>query len=246
PSAAADVLGMRAHGTSWYAGLTRSRTTMRHSRLTCIVVQRARSVTSRAGADRKEPPVSASQQPEAEPSPARRTWRIDGRAVLLGLRTWTLRRSLVAVAVAALIGVLIGLATVLIPNPVFVRDIPPVWWNTPVLVLMAALTGMLAATYVRPGPAGRVGPTAGGEPGVPASGDGGSRGTRMGIVGTVLTWFAVGCPVCNKIALVALGYTGALTYLAWLALAVPGFALVWRLQWLAACPGPRRAARAAA
>ncbi|EPR75477.1 hypothetical protein ADILRU_2020 [Leifsonia rubra CMS 76R] len=26
----------------------------------------------------------------------------------------------------------------------------------------------------------------------------------------MLAWFAVGCPVCNKIALLALGYTGAL------------------------------------
>lgn len=174
--------------------------------------------------------------------------------MLLGLRTWTLRRSLVAVAVAALVGVLIGVATVLIPNPVFVRDIPPVWWNTPVLVLMAVLTGMLAATYVRTGPAGRADRTAGGEPGAPASGDDGdSRGGRMGIVGTVLTWFAVGCPVCNKIALVALGYTGALTYfaplqpiLAVLALALTAYALLWRLQGLVVCPVPRRPARAPA
>ena len=34
------------------------------------------------------------------------------------------------------------------------------------------------------------------------------------MVGGVMAWFAVGCPVCNKIALVAFGYSGAITYFA--------------------------------
>ena len=142
-------------------------------------------------------------------------WRIDGRTVLLGLRTWTLRRTLVACAVAVLVGSLIGVATVAIPNPVFARDIPPVWWNAPVLVLMAGLTGMLSATYVRIDSPVRRDRTPGEEPsasdsGHEGGGSSGSRGGRMGILGTVLAWFAVGCRVCDKIALLALGYTGAL------------------------------------
>jgi hypothetical protein len=32
--------------------------------------------------------------------------------------------------------------------------------------------------------------------------------------GTLLSFLAVGCPVCNKIALIALGYTGAIKYFA--------------------------------
>lgn len=69
----------------------------------------------------------------------------------------------------------------------------------------------------------------------------------MGAIGTVLAWFAVGCPVCNKIALLALGYTGALTFfaplqpiLAVLALALTGVALLWRLQGMVICPVPQR------
>lgn len=194
---------------------------------------------------------SPSARPAGRKPRGRMPWQIDGRTVLLGLRTWTLRRTLVACAVAVLVGSLIGVATVLIPNPVFARDIPPVWWNAPVLVLMAGLTGMLSATYVRIDSPVRRDRTPGEEPsasdsGHEGGGSSGSRGGRMGILGTVLAWFAVGCPVCNKIALLALGYTGALTYfaplqpiLAVLALALTGYALLWRLQGLVACPVPR-------
>lgn len=160
-------------------------------------------------------------------------WRIDGRAVLLGLRLWTTRQTLVAAGVAVLVGVLIGVATVLIPNPIFARDVPPVWWDVPVLVLMAVLTGMLAATYVRDA--------------TDTDGATETRGGGLGTVGTVLAWFAVGCPVCNKIALLALGYTGALTYfaplqpvLAVLAIGLTGVALLWRLQGRVVCPVPQR------
>ena len=62
------------------------------------------------------------------------------------------------------------------------------------------------------------------------------------MIGTVLAWFAVGCPVCNKIALIALGYSGAITYftplqpiLAVGALVLTGVALTWRLKGQVAC-----------
>ncbi|MFP5579461.1 MAG: hypothetical protein ACLGIZ_14710, partial [Acidimicrobiia bacterium] len=35
---------------------------------------------------------------------------------------------------------------------------------------------------------------------------------RRGAAGGLLTFFAVGCPVCNKVVLVALGSAGALTW----------------------------------
>ena len=67
------------------------------------------------------------------------------------------------------------------------------------------------------------------------------------MIGTLLTFFAVGCPVCNKIALLALGYSGALTWftpaqpiLAITAIVVSGTALIWRLRGQVACPTPRR------
>src|SRR5699024_11754339 len=63
----------------------------------------------------------------------------------------TLFRSVgVAVGAALLVALVIGLATVLIPNPIFARDIPPTWWSYPVWLLTSALTGMLVATYVAP------------------------------------------------------------------------------------------------
>lgn len=62
------------------------------------------------------------------------------------------------------------------------------------------------------------------------------------MVGAVLAWFAVGCPVCNKLALVALGYSGALTWFAPLqpllavtAVVLTGLALVWRLKGSVSC-----------
>ncbi|WP_062245523.1 hypothetical protein [Brevibacterium epidermidis] len=136
-----------------------------------------------------------------------------------GLLLWDARRIGAAVVAAAGSAVVIGLATVLIPNSLFARDIPPVWWDYPVWILTALLLGMLIATYVRtPGPASAR---------VSSDRDSASEGRSndpeaaserrsgvLGGVGGVLGWFAVGCPVCNKIALLALGYTGALTYFA--------------------------------
>jgi len=74
------------------------------------------------------------------------------------------------------------------------------------------LSGLLLATYVRePGQA---------EPATTAS--------RSGTIGGLLSFLAVGCPVCNKIALIALGYSGALQWFAPLqpVLAVVGVALL--------------------
>lgn len=157
------------------------------------------------------------------------------------LRAWSRRQVLVAAVAALGFASVVGVATVLIPNPVFGRDIPPVAWNYPVWVLASVLTGMLLATYVRPGPGTGADAEAGGR-----------RESRMGIAGGLLTWFAVGCPVCNKIALLALGYSGAITWFAPVQpfLAVGGMvllavAVVWRLRGQVVCPVPVRSLQAA-
>lgn len=176
-----------------------------------------------------------------------------------GLRLWTPRQFIFAAASGAAVALLIGIATVLIPNPIFARDIPPVWWNYPVWLLTSAFTGMLITTYLRPTPgiaemAARVDPGTGS---ATDAGDGPDatdasltprrerRNSRFGMAGTVLAWFAVGCPVCNKIALLALGYTGAITwfapiqpFLALGALVLTGVALLWRLRGQVACAMP--------
>jgi hypothetical protein len=145
-----------------------------------------------------------------------------------GLLLWDRRRVAVAVAAAAGSAVVIGVATVLIPNSLFARDIPPVWWDYPVWILTAVLIGMLIASYVR-------------GPDVEAE----RRSGVLGGAGGILGWFAVGCPVCNKIALLALGYTGALTYfaplqpiLAALSIVLLVVAVIIRLKGQYACPVP--------
>lgn len=183
-------------------------------------------------------------------------WARTPRLAVRGLWSWTARQALIAVLAAVAFGLLLGVVTVLIPNSFFARDIPPVWWNYPVWVLTSAFCGMLVATYVRGGPvaAGGAGhgdaaeaqETSPSAPETPADREE-RRTSRLGLAGSVLAWFAVGCPVCNKIALLALGYSGAITwfapvqpFLALGALLLTGIALVARLRGQVACPVPAR------
>ncbi|MEX0835593.1 MAG: hypothetical protein WD010_05850 [Nitriliruptor sp.] len=123
------------------------------------------------------------------------------------------------------VALLIGLPTELIPNPIFTRMVAAEWWNTPVLVASSVLSGLLLATYVREGD-------------VPTD----ERPTRRGGLGGLLTFFAVGCPVCNKLVVVALGTSGAMSWfapvqplLAVLALAFLAVALRGRLRGERSC-----------
>lgn len=165
------------------------------------------------------------------------------RTAAAALKLWTPRQFAVAAVASVAVGLLIGVASVLIPNPFFARDIPPVWWNYPVWLVTSVLSGMLTATYVRQD----VGQPAGREQAVPEQGSQEQaeeeRTSRIGLAGGLLAWFAVGCPVCNKIAVLALGYTGAATWfagfqpvLAVLALVLTGWALVARLCGQLSCP----------
>lgn len=137
-----------------------------------------------------------------------------------------------AVAVGAVSTVLVvGIPTVLVPTPVFGREIAVTGWAWPALVITAVLAGLVAATYVRTSPL---------EPEADVQ-----DVSRAGLVGGFLTYLAVGYPVCNKIALLALGYTGALQWFAPVQplLAVAGigllaYALHRRLQGEIACRIP--------
>lgn len=144
------------------------------------------------------------------------------------LAQWNARQILVAALAAVVIGLLIGVATVLIPNPIFTRDIPPVWWNYPVWIITSIISGMLLATYIQPVSAASMDTRT-----IDSTG----RQGKLGVVGGFLSWFAVGCPVCNKLALVAFGYSGAITYFAPIqpflgvaALLLTAVALLWRLK----------------
>ncbi|HLN75652.1 MAG TPA: hypothetical protein VK204_01330 [Nocardioidaceae bacterium] len=110
--------------------------------------------------------------------------------------SWPLRRWLVAVASAVLYALVLAVPTDLIDTPLFSRQIPPTSWAWPALALSSALAGLLTATYV----ATPLAPEQDKNPG------------RGGYVGGLLTFFAVGCPVCNKLVLLALGTSGAIAW----------------------------------
>lgn len=148
-------------------------------------------------------------------------------AVVVGGRMF---RVLAALGAAVATFLIIGLPTDIIPNPVFGRDVPVRPWELPVLAATAVLTGLYFGLQ-RPGD----------EKSAPAIG------------GAGLAMFAVACPVCNKIVLLALGTSGALgfwqplqPFLAAISLIALGAAVLW--AWRrnpcagGACDGDRCAA----
>lgn len=122
--------------------------------------------------------------------------------VLSVLFTWSARRWRVAALTAVGTFLLLGLSTAVIPNPVFGRSIPPTSWALGVLVATSVLSGLLTASYIRQ-PSGST-----------AVSNSGDRPARGGIIGGALAYFAIGCPVCNKLVLLALGATGAVQFFA--------------------------------
>lgn len=148
-------------------------------------------------------------------------------SVFAGIGGWGVGRYAAAVAAGVAWLVAAGVPTDLIDTPLFVRMMPPEWWNYPLWVAGAILVGLLAATYVAP-PGGGVGP--------------GSRGKQL-LGGGVLSVFAVGCPVCNKLVVLALGLSGATAYFApvqpllgLLSVGLLGYALRVRLSRESSCP----------
>lgn len=155
---------------------------------------------------------------------------------------WSTRRWLVAAGSALGYALVIAIPTDLVDTPVFGREIPPTWWSWPALVVSSVLAGLLTATYVAAPVADE---TAGGT----ESDDGGEldRSAKGGYLGGFLTFFAVGCPVCNKLVLLALGTSGALTWfepvqpvLSLAAIGVLAWALRTRLRGEVSCAVPTR------
>jgi hypothetical protein len=130
-----------------------------------------------------------------------------------------------------------GLVAAIIPNPVFGRQIPPEPFAIAVWLFSAPLMGLLGATYSAPAAPG--GTAAEPMPLVltPAAGVSGREGTALGTAASVGAFLAIGCPVCNKIALVLLGASGAMTVFAPLQPVIGAASLVllagtlaWRLR----------------
>jgi hypothetical protein len=135
------------------------------------------------------------------PSAATTIGRLAGlfdRRLLAWAAVWT---------VPALVG--FGVVTAIIPSPIFVRLIPPEPFAIAVWLISAPLMGLVLATYTaRPRPSAAVPLDAA------AMQEDPGRGSTLGTVGGVLAFLAIGCPICNKIALVLLGTSGAMTFFA--------------------------------
>lgn len=138
----------------------------------------------------------------------------------------TLDRRFWAVAGLATAGSLavLGVPTAVIPNPFFIRMTPAEASNLAVWLVSAALLGLVVASYVRPPTHSRP---------HPAAESGAGRATAGGIA----AYLAIGCPICNKIVVAALGVSGTLSYFAPLqpiigaaSVALLGATLAWRLR----------------
>ena len=149
-------------------------------------------------------------------------------AIFDALMQWSVRNWLVAAASSIAALLLIAIPTAMIENPIFGRAIAVTSWSWPVLIITSVLAGLLIGSYVKTGD-------------IPA----GERPVRFGTIGGMLGFFAVGCPVCNKLVLLALGSSGALNYfapiqpyLAAVGLAFLAYALGTRLQNQQSCKLP--------
>jgi hypothetical protein len=113
------------------------------------------------------------------------------------LSRWSLKRWVIAAITSAATYIIIAIPTAIIENPIFGREIGVTTWSVPVLIVTSILSGLLFATYVKNENY--------------LSED---RSAKIGSFGALFSFLAVGCPVCNKIALIALGTTGAMQYFA--------------------------------
>jgi hypothetical protein len=151
------------------------------------------------------------------------------RPDLASMAAWPARRWFVAAVAGALAALLMGIPTGVVPTSFYTRMTPVTWWDYPVWALSALLVGLIAATYVR---------TAGASVA--------ARDTTKRTLGaTLLSTFAIGCPICNKLIVALIGVSGALSYwaplqpvLGALSLGLLATALALRLRGAAACPAP--------
>jgi len=133
------------------------------------------------------------------------------------------------VIVVGLAALAMGVPTGIVRTSFYTRMTPVTWWDYPVWAVSAVLVGLTAATYVR----------------VRGAAPAGVDRSRRTIGATLLSTFAVGCPICNKLVVALIGVSGALSYwaplqpvLGVLSIALLLTGLVVRLRGQVACPAP--------
>lgn len=127
-------------------------------------------------------------------------YRLGMPTCLDALMLWRPRRWIAASSMALFSFLALGLSTAVIPNPVFGRGVAVTDWAMPVLIATSVLSGLVFASYIRNDD----------ELALEAA----DRSSKMGTAGTLLSLFAVGCPTCNKLVLLAVGSSGAVTWFA--------------------------------
>lgn len=134
---------------------------------------------------------------------------------------------------AMLAALVTGIPTGIVRTPIYTRMTPVTWWDYPIWVLSAGLIGLTVATYIRLG-----------TDRVVAAQSRERAGRSVGA--SVLSFTAIGCPVCNKVVVAAIGTSGALNYFAPVqpllgaaGVTLLAVGLVARLLTAASCPLPR-------
>jgi len=117
----------------------------------------------------------------------------------------------------------------MIPSGFYYRMTPVLWWDYPIWLASAILFGLLTGSYFT-GTARLVKDT-------------GNRG----IWAELVSFIAIGCPICNKIVVALIGVSGALSYFAPIqpvlgvgAVALLAWTLCVRLRGQLACPATFR------
>ena len=132
-------------------------------------------------------------------------WEISTAIRLFGARGW-----LLAAAGAIATALLIGIPTDIVPNDWFIRMTPVRLQDYAIWASTALLAGLVAGTFALPY--------------VPRQGE------ACAMSGGLLSFFAVGCAICNKLVVLLLGTAGTLTLFAPLQLYI-GLASIAALAW---------------
>ncbi|SED65496.1 hypothetical protein SAMN04490240_4389 [Rhodococcus pyridinivorans] len=131
-------------------------------------------------------PLSVDKDPDVTTPPAALETRNPAIAQKNSYRIRALFRAVAAGVITLLV---VGVPTDILANPWFGREIPVRWWEYPVLGATVVLTALWFGLQ---------------------NSHSGSPRTATPAAGVMLTVFAVGCPVCNKVVLVTIGASGAL------------------------------------
>jgi hypothetical protein len=115
---------------------------------------------------------------------------------MFGFRFWSLTALYTAGS-----ALLLGIPTRLIPTSLFSRVVPTSPLDYVIWIVSALLLGpLLALMTLYPTPSRKA-----------AQGKGSLLGSGRAFTSTLLSFFSVGCPVCNKVVVLLLGVGGAMT-----------------------------------